>query len=79
MSIIDKFSLEGKCSIVTGAAMGLGKSMALAMAEMGSNIVIADMNADRAEQVAQDIRSRFESEAVAFPVMSLMKRVSPDW
>jgi NAD(P)-dependent dehydrogenase (short-subunit alcohol dehydrogenase family) len=44
MSIKDKLSLKSYTSIVTGGATGLGKSMAAALAEMGSNIVIADIN-----------------------------------
>lgn len=37
--VLDKFSLEGKTAIVTGAGTGLGKQMAVALAQAGANIV----------------------------------------
>jgi NAD(P)-dependent dehydrogenase (short-subunit alcohol dehydrogenase family) len=57
MTVMDKFKMEGYCSIVTGGATGLGNAMAKAFAEMGSNIVIADLDGAKAEQAAAEIRS----------------------
>lgn len=37
--ILDKFKLDGKVAIVTGANTGLGQGMALALAEAGADIV----------------------------------------
>ncbi|CAG7625737.1 glucose 1-dehydrogenase [Paenibacillus allorhizosphaerae] len=59
MSIKDKMSLQQYTSIVTGGATGLGKSMASALAEMGSNIVIADINRSHAEATAEELRSQY--------------------
>jgi 2-deoxy-D-gluconate 3-dehydrogenase len=39
--ILDKFKLNGKTALVTGASKGLGYSMALALAEAGANIANA--------------------------------------
>ncbi len=50
MAIIEKFNLKGYCSIVTGAAMGLGNAMAEALAEAGSDIIIADIDLDNAQK-----------------------------
>jgi NAD(P)-dependent dehydrogenase (short-subunit alcohol dehydrogenase family) len=36
--------LDGKVSIVTGAASGIGRAMALALAREGSAVMIADIN-----------------------------------
>jgi len=55
MGVMDRFDLEGRCSIVTGAAMGLGKAMAEALAEAGSDIVIADINMEAAEATAAEL------------------------
>lgn len=40
--ILDKFKLDGKVAIVTGASTGLGQGMALALAEAGADIVGVD-------------------------------------
>jgi len=39
MSILDKFSLQGKTAIVSGCKRGIGKGMALALAEAGADII----------------------------------------
>ena len=39
MSIIDKFSLKGKVALVTGCKRGIGKGMALGLAEAGADII----------------------------------------
>ncbi|MFC7395510.1 SDR family NAD(P)-dependent oxidoreductase [Scopulibacillus cellulosilyticus] len=58
MSVLNKFKLDSKVSIITGAAMGLGKSMAQALAEAGSDIVIADINLKEAKAAAEEIRNQ---------------------
>ena len=55
MSVLDLFDLHGKTAILTGAGQGLGKSMAVALAEAGADIVIADKNREKGEEAAQDI------------------------
>jgi NAD(P)-dependent dehydrogenase (short-subunit alcohol dehydrogenase family) len=50
------FDLTGKCTIVTGGAQGLGMHMATALAEMGSDIVIADKNVELAKITAKKIK-----------------------
>jgi len=39
MSILKKFSLEGKTALVTGSNTGLGQAMAIALAEAGADII----------------------------------------
>ena len=39
MSILDQFSLEGKTALVTGSKRGIGKAMAVALAEAGADII----------------------------------------
>lgn len=48
-------SLEGRVSIVTGGATGLGLQMATALAEAGSNIVICSRKLDNCEKATQEI------------------------
>jgi 3-oxoacyl-[acyl-carrier protein] reductase len=47
--------LQGKKALITGAAQGIGKSIALAMAKEGADIGIADVNLESAEKTAQEI------------------------
>jgi NAD(P)-dependent dehydrogenase (short-subunit alcohol dehydrogenase family) len=42
--------LKGKIALITGGAQGLGKAIALAMANEGANIVIGDIRATRSMQ-----------------------------
>tara|TARA_R110002126_G_scaffold291782_2_gene458037 strand:+ start:3572 stop:4342 length:771 start_codon:yes stop_codon:yes gene_type:complete len=39
MSILNKFSLEGKTALVTGCKRGIGMAMAVGLAEAGANII----------------------------------------
>jgi len=41
--ILEKFSLKGKVAIVTGSAKGLGKGIALGLAEAGCKILLVDV------------------------------------
>lgn len=41
--ILDKFKLDGKIAIVTGAARGLGQGMAIGLAEAGADVVLVDI------------------------------------
>ena len=48
---------DGKTAIVTGAARGIGRGIALELARRGSNIVIADLDEDSAREVVAEIQA----------------------
>jgi NAD(P)-dependent dehydrogenase (short-subunit alcohol dehydrogenase family) len=56
MSIMDKFALHGNVAVVTGGARGLGKAMATALAQAGSNIVIPDLDLEEAQKTAGELQ-----------------------
>jgi NAD(P)-dependent dehydrogenase (short-subunit alcohol dehydrogenase family) len=53
--IESRFSLRDRVALVTGAAQGLGKAMALVFAEAGADVMLVDRNAAGAAQTAQEI------------------------
>lgn len=46
---------EGKVALVTGAASGIGRAIALAFAREGARVVVADVNVVAGEQTVQQI------------------------
>lgn len=50
--------LENKTAIVTGAASGMGKAIAILFAKEGAKVVLADLIQDDADQVAEEIRKQ---------------------
>jgi len=52
--VID-FKLEGKTAVVTGAGRGIGRQIALTLAEQGAKLVVADIVKESADRVAEEI------------------------
>src|SRR3989442_12736123 len=48
--------LEGQVALVTGAAQGIGEAIALALASAGADVVINDVNEERAKATAVRVR-----------------------
>lgn len=57
-SVLDQFSLAGRHAMVTGAGRGLGRVIALALAEAGADVALVARTTDQLEQVAAEVRSR---------------------
>ena len=68
----NRFELAGDTAIVTGAARGLGKAIATALAEEGARVVLADISPD-VENVA---RALCAAGATAMGFVSDVTRVS---
>lgn len=49
--------LAGKVALVTGAAQGIGKAVALLLARNGADIVVSDINLEKAEETAKEVQA----------------------
>jgi NAD(P)-dependent dehydrogenase (short-subunit alcohol dehydrogenase family) len=55
VGILDSFKLDGKAALVTGAGQGIGRAYALALAEAGADVAIADFNEKTGQAVAAEV------------------------
>ena len=72
---LDRFSLEGRVALVTGAGRGLGAGMATALAEAGADVVLHDLYA--ATDTERAIRERTHVRTVLLTA-DLSKRAETD-
>jgi len=78
--------LTGKISVVTGSAQGIGQAIAITLAQEGSNVVVADLDADRCEETVARVQ-QLGRKAMAVSVnvgdwdqvKGMIDRVQKDW
>lgn len=58
MNKMDYFNLENKISVVTGAASGIGFATAELLAEVGSHVVLIDIDEHKGSQAASQLRDK---------------------
>jgi NAD(P)-dependent dehydrogenase (short-subunit alcohol dehydrogenase family) len=83
MADLSLFDLTGKKGLVTGAAVGIGRACAVALARAGADVAIVDLNAQAGEQTAAEIR-QFGRESLFVPcdvtrrdqVQAMVRRVA---
>ena len=59
--------LPGKVAIVTGSGQGIGKGIALRLAQEGADVVVAEFNAENANNTAEEIKG-LGRRALPYPV-----------
>jgi len=64
-SLADLVSLAGRSAVVTGAAWGLGKATARRLAEAGASVLIGDIDLEKAEATAAEIRAATGGKVLA--------------
>ncbi len=87
MHVLDLFRLDGKLAVITGAAQGLGRAMAEALADCGADIAILDLNVEKAAVTADEIAEQYQVKAKAYKVnvasaescQEAVKQVHDDW
>jgi NAD(P)-dependent dehydrogenase (short-subunit alcohol dehydrogenase family) len=57
MSVLDRFRLDGRVAVVTGASSGLGVAFAAALAEAGADLVLGARRADRLEETGAKVEA----------------------
>lgn len=62
--ILERFKLNGRTALVTGAGQGIGEALVHALAQAGAKVAVVDVNGANAEKVAEEIKS-YNKEVIA--------------
>lgn len=76
MNTLDKFSLDGKTAIITGCAGLLGYQHAVALLELGCNVVLTDSNPSALDICFNKLRSVFPNASIYSFTMDVTKASS---
>ena len=57
-AMFEYFRLEGQTAIVTCSGNGIGRATAIMLADLGTNVMVCDIEEDSAQKVAKEIKER---------------------
>ncbi len=63
----------GKVALITGSASGIGRATAYRLAQDGAHVVIADINAEGGQAVADDLQKKYGKGRATFAQMDVTK------
>src|SRR5256885_8240085 len=66
-SVAQTWPFEGRTALVTGAASGIGRALALALAEAGARLVLGDVQAAALDETARQVQT-LGADCLAQPV-----------
>ncbi len=72
---LPKFNLSGKTALITGGAGLLGKEHAVALLEVGANIVLWDIDKENLIRVTNELSKEFSEQSVTMSVVDISKEV----
>ena len=70
---LPKFDLSGKSALITGGAGLLGKEHALALLEVGANVVLWDVNTENLIRVTNELTKDYSEQSVKMSVVDISK------
>ena len=77
MAVLDRFRVDDKVAIVTGASRGIGAACALALAEGGADLVLSARTPETLEEVALQVRARGRRAEVVPADLSDLDNLAP--
>lgn len=57
-SLLDRFRLDGKVAVVTGSGRGIGRGIAIGLADCGADVVVTARRADEIDEVVAQVEAR---------------------
>src|SRR5213594_4850605 len=73
-NVLEMFRLDGQVAVVTGASKGLGKAIALALAQAGANVVVTSRSRPDIEAAAKEIERGSGRKAI--PVTGDVRQIA---